>query len=62
MPKRNIVGPGVREARLQHQPPLTQAELAARLRVQGLGLDRVAVSKIEIGYREVVDVVSLRAQ
>ena len=43
-------------ARKAARPPVTQADLAARLQVQGIKLDRVAISKIEIGYREVTDV------
>lgn len=56
MLKRNIVGGRVREARRRHTPRLTQAELAARLQVAGLRLDRGAISKIEIGYQEVTDI------
>ena len=52
---RNLVGPRVREARRRHRPPLTQAELAARLQIAGFNLDRAAVSKIEVRYREVDD-------
>ena len=55
MPNRNLVGPRVREARLKRQPPLTQAELAARMQISGFRLDRVAISKIEVRYREVDD-------
>lgn len=55
MLKRNLIGGRVREARRRHLPRLTQAELAARLQVAGFHLDRAAVSKIEIGYREVTD-------
>ncbi len=43
-------------ARQRARPPITQTDLAARLQVQGLRLERVAISKIEIGYREVTDV------
>jgi len=53
---RNIIGKRVRLARKAARPPVTQADLAARLQVQGIKLDRVAISKIEIGYREVTDV------
>ena len=52
---RNIVGPRVREARLNHQPPLTQDELAEKLKELGLEIDRVGVSKIETGLRQVHD-------
>jgi HTH-type transcriptional regulator, cell division transcriptional repressor len=42
-------------ARKTAKPPVTQADLAARLQIQGIKLDRVAISKIETGYREVTD-------
>ena len=53
---RNIVGPRVREARLAHSPRLTQEDLAARLQVLGLNIDRVLVAKIETGIRRVSDI------
>ena len=34
---------------------VTQADLAARLQIEGLRLERVTISKIETGYREVTD-------
>ena len=43
-------------ARKRAKPPITQTDLAARLQVQGLRLERVTISKIETGYREVTDV------
>jgi HTH-type transcriptional regulator, cell division transcriptional repressor len=52
---RNIVGPRVREARLNRQPPLTQDELAKKLKKFGLEIDRVGISKIETGLRQVHD-------
>ena len=56
MSGRNIIGERVRLARKTAKPPVTQADLAARLQVQAMRLDRVAISKIETGYREVSDV------
>ena len=56
MPRRNIIGEKVRIARERAIPIITQADLAARLQVQGLRLERVTISKIETGYREVTDV------
>ena len=53
--KQNIVGPGVREARLKHKPPLTQDELSARLARLGVTIDRAGISKIESGTRRVTD-------
>lgn len=34
---------------------ITQADLAARLQIEGLRLERVTILKIETGYREVAD-------
>lgn len=56
MTRRNIIGGKLRAARKTLSPPVTQADLAARLQTQGLRLDRAAISKIESGYREVTDV------
>jgi len=52
---RNIVGSRVQEARLKHNPALTQDELAIKLRYLGLSLDRVGISKIETGLRQIHD-------
>ena len=52
---RNIVGPRVKEARLKHKPALTQKELAAKLKQLGFDIDRVGISKIETGLRQVHD-------
>ena len=43
-------------ARKRARPPITQVDLAARLQVQGIRLERATISKIETGYREVTDV------
>jgi len=43
-------------ARERAKPSVTQSDLAARLQVEGLRLERVTISKIETGYREVTDV------
>lgn len=59
MIRRNIVGQQVRIARLRAKPAITQADLAARLQVGGLHVERVTISKIETGYREVTDVEAL---
>lgn len=56
MTSRNIIGKRLRIARTRATPPITQEELAARLQVQSLPIERVAISKIETGYREVTDV------
>lgn len=56
MVKRNIIGNRVKIARKRAVPPLTQKDLTARLQLEGLRFERVTVSKIETGYREVTDV------
>ena len=56
MTRRNIIGERVRLARERAKPPVTQFDLAARLQVEGLRMERVTISKIETGYREVTDV------
>jgi len=56
MARRNIIGERVRLARERAKPVITQADLAARLQVEGLRIERVTISKIETGYREVTDV------
>lgn len=48
---RNIIGAQVKEARQRHNPPLTQDQLSGKLAAQGLQLDRVAIAKIESGFR-----------
>ena len=53
---RNIIGDKARLARERAKPPITQADLAARLQIKGLRIDRATISKIETGYREVTDV------
>lgn len=50
----NIVGPRVRQAR--RNANLTQADLAARLQLRGLRIDRAGVAKIEGGMRQVSDI------
>lgn len=52
---RNIVGPRVRQARLEHSPILTQDELATKLQRLGFEIDRVGISKIETGLRQIHD-------
>lgn len=56
MASRNIIGKRLRIARTRATPPITQEELAARLQVQSLPIERATISKIETGYREVTDV------
>lgn len=51
--KKNVCGERVRQARvLQH---LTQSELAARLQIEEVVLERDSISRIEAGTRFVAD-------
>lgn len=51
--KKNICGDRVREARQKQR--ISQADLAARLQVAGVILERDCISRIEIGTRFVTD-------
>lgn len=51
--KKNVCGERVREARLKNR--LSQADLAARLQVSGIVIERDSISGIEIGTRFVAD-------
>lgn len=51
--RKNLCGDRVREARARLN--ITQADLAARLQVAGVIMERDSVSKIEIGTRFVTD-------
>lgn len=51
--RKNICGDRVREARLKNR--LSQADLAARLQVEGIIIERDSISRIEIGTRFVAD-------
>lgn len=52
---RNGIGVRMRQARLAHDPPMTQDQLAGRLAAKGVTIDRVAITKIECGQRCVFD-------
>lgn len=54
MHRKNIVGSRVRKARKKSK--VTQMELAARLQVLGIRIDRPAISKLETGNRPVTDI------
>ena len=56
MTGKNIIGERIRLARKKASPAMTQADLAARLQIRGSELDRVAITKIETGYRKITDV------
>ena len=51
--KKNISGDRIHAARCQKR--LTQSELAARLQVNGIVIERDSISRIEIGTRFVAD-------
>ena len=51
--KKNICGDRVRQARLRMR--LSQMDLAARLQIEGITMERDSVSRIEIGTRFVAD-------
>jgi len=51
--KKNISGDRIHQARTTMR--LSQADLAARMQVNGVGIEREAVSKIETGDRFVTD-------
>jgi len=51
--KKNLCGERVREARLTQR--MTQANLAAKLQIEGITMERDSVSRIEIGTRFVSD-------
>lgn len=52
---KNLVGPRIKQIRLRASPRVTQEELAARLQVLGVDLDRSALSRIERQTRLVTD-------
>jgi transcriptional regulator with XRE-family HTH domain len=59
----NIIGPRVKQARLNTTPRLTQYQLAIRLQTLGMNIDRAGVAKIELGLRQVTDIeISILAQ
>lgn len=51
--KKNLCGERVHEARCKMR--LTQSDLAARLQIAGITIERDSVSRIEIGTRFVAD-------
>jgi len=53
MGKKNICGERVKERR--RQLGLSQENLAARLQVEGINIERDSISRIEIGTRFVAD-------
>jgi len=51
--KKNICSERVREARVNRN--MTQSELAARLQINGINIERDSISRIESGTRFVAD-------
>lgn len=51
--KKNIRGERIREARLKLR--LSQSDLAARVQVEGVTMERDSISRIEIGTRFIPD-------
>lgn len=51
--KKNISGDRIREARLKKR--ISQSDLATRLQVNGVTIERDSISRIEIGTRFVTD-------
>ena len=51
--KKNICGKRICEARRKNR--LTQSDLAAKLQLEGITLERDSISRIEIGTRFVTD-------
>ena len=52
---KNFVGPRIKQIRTQVGPRVTQEELAARLQVLGVDLDRSALARIERQQRLITD-------
>jgi ribosome-binding protein aMBF1 (putative translation factor) len=55
LPRRNIIGRRIREARLKGRPPISQDDLAGRLAAKGIVLDQTAISRIEQQDRYLMD-------
>lgn len=51
--KKNISGPRIREARVKKR--LSQSNLAARMQLEGIMIERDSISRIEIGTRFIPD-------
>jgi transcriptional regulator with XRE-family HTH domain len=55
LPRRNVIGRRIREARLKSSTPISQDDLAGRLAVKGIVLDQTAISRIERQERYLMD-------
>lgn len=52
---KNLVGKRMRIARAMMNPPISQADLLARLQLNGMTISQATLSKIETGERSVTD-------
>jgi transcriptional regulator with XRE-family HTH domain len=52
---RNVVGPRLRQIRLDQKPPVSLEDLAGRLANRGVQIDRSAIGRIENRNRYVLD-------
>lgn len=51
--RKNICGDRIREAQIKQR--ITQADLAARVQVEGVIMERDSISRVEIGTRFILD-------
>lgn len=56
MEYRNLIGARLRQARMTEKPKASQADISARLAVQGVTLSANSIGKIEMGTRPVTDI------
>ena len=56
---KNAIGPTIRKLRLSQRTRVTQEDLAGRLAVSGISIDRSAIARIEKGERHVLDIEAL---
>lgn len=54
--RNNITGISIRKLRLMQQPFMSQRELASRMQVEGIDLDKNAIQRIESGDRFITDI------
>lgn len=51
----NVIGPRIRQARLEQDPSVSQEDLVARLAARGIYCDRSAISRMEVRQRFIRD-------
>lgn len=51
--KKNVSGPRIREARIRRR--LSQSDLAAKMQLEGIVIERDCISRVEIGTRFIPD-------